>query len=116
MNIDHTERDATKVRAALIELYEEDLDLESADLAAIDIAAPMLARAAQLDALVKRDGQMIEGGNRKGMQVLNPAITQAQQNRQQAGNLLAKIRGEGDGPKRGHNSRDALAVRWGNRT
>ncbi|WP_406206862.1 hypothetical protein OH807_33680 [Kitasatospora sp. NBC_01560] len=115
MNIDPTEKDAAKIRAALVALYETELDLEPTDLTLIDIAAPMLARAAQLDAVVKREGQMIEGGNRKDMMVLHPGIAQAQLNRTQAAGHLAKIRGEGEGPKRGHNSRDAIGARWGNR-
>ncbi|MFI2609672.1 hypothetical protein [Kitasatospora sp. NPDC018619] len=115
MNVDPTLKDPQAVRAALVELYETELDLEPGDLAAIDIAAAMLARAASLDAIVRREGQMIEGGNRKGMMVLHPGVTQAQQNRAQAGALLAKIRGEGEGPKRGHNARDAVGARWGNR-
>ncbi|MFJ2775706.1 hypothetical protein [Kitasatospora sp. NPDC087315] len=115
MNVDPTEKDPAKIRAALIALYETELDLEPTDLALIDIAAPMLARAAQLDAVVKREGQMIPGGNRAGMFVLHPGIGQAQTSRTQAASHLAKIRGEGDGPKRGHNARDAVGVRWGNR-
>ncbi|MFC8717600.1 hypothetical protein [Kitasatospora sp. NPDC057198] len=113
--IDPTEKDAGKIRAALIALYETELDLEPTDLALIDAAAPMLSRAAQLDAVVKRDGQMIPGGNRAGMMVLHPGIAQAQTNRTQAAGHLAKIRGEGDGPKRGHNAREAVGARWGNR-
>ncbi|MFD8478234.1 hypothetical protein [Kitasatospora sp. NPDC059673] len=72
------------VRAALIELYETELDLEPGDMVAIDIAAAMLARAAQLDAAVKREGQMIPGGNRAGMMVLHPGFAQAQTNRASA--------------------------------
>ncbi|MFJ5233972.1 hypothetical protein ACIQBJ_29225 [Kitasatospora sp. NPDC088391] len=113
--IDPTEKDAGKIRAVLIALYETELDLEPTDLALIDIAAPMLARAAQLDAVVKREGQMIPGGNRAGMFVLHPGIAQAQTNRASAAGHLAKIRGEGEGPKRGHNARDAVGARWGNR-
>ncbi|WP_031067023.1 hypothetical protein [Streptomyces sp. NRRL WC-3742] len=115
MNVDPTEKNPTMIRTALIELYETELDLEPTDLALIDIAAPMLARAAQLDAVVKREGQMIPGGNRAGMFVLHPGIAQAQTNRASAASYLAKIRGEGEGAKRGHNARDAIAARWGNR-
>ncbi|MFB7377210.1 hypothetical protein ACFXAF_00970 [Kitasatospora sp. NPDC059463] len=115
MNVDPTEKDAAKIRTALVELYETELDLEPTDLALIDVAAPMLARAAQLDAVVRREGQMIPGGNRAGMMVLHPGIAQAQLSRTQAAGHLAKIRGEGDGPKRGHNARDAVGARWGNR-
>ncbi|MBO1414473.1 hypothetical protein [Streptomyces sp. FH025] len=115
MNVDPTEKDPSKIRAALVALYETELDLEPTDLALIDIAAPMLARAAQLDAVVKREGQMIPGGNRAGMMVLHPGIAQAQTNRASAAGHLAKIRGEGEGPKRGHNARDAVGARWGNR-
>ncbi|MEW2033138.1 hypothetical protein [Streptomyces sp. XH2] len=95
--------------------FEVELELEPADLAAIDIAAPMLARAASLDDLVRREGQMVPGGNRAGMFVLHPGITEARQLRQAAGALLAKIRGEGDGPERGHNSRSAAGARWAGR-
>ncbi|MCX4751454.1 hypothetical protein OG455_39150 [Kitasatospora sp. NBC_01287] len=115
MNVDPTEKDPAKIRTALVELYETELDLEPTDLALIDIAAPMLARAAQLDAVVKREGQMIPGGNRAGMFVLHPGIAQAQTNRASAAGTLGKIRGEGDGNRRGHNARDAIAARWGNR-
>ncbi|MFJ5924810.1 hypothetical protein ACIQF6_19630 [Kitasatospora sp. NPDC092948] len=115
MIVDPTLKDPQAVRAALISLYETELDLEPGDLVAIDIAAAMLARAAQLDAVVKREGQMIPGGNRAGMFVLHPGIAQAQTNRASAAGHLGKIRGEGEGPKRGHNARDAVGARWGNR-
>ncbi|MFD9687903.1 hypothetical protein ACFWXO_19340 [Kitasatospora sp. NPDC059088] len=115
MNVDPTEKNPAAIRAALIALYETELDLEPTDLALIDIATPMLARAAQLDAVVKREGQMIPGGNRAGMMVLHPGIAQAQTNRASAAGYLAKVRGEGEGPRRGHNARDAVGARWGNR-
>ncbi|MFG2692018.1 hypothetical protein [Kitasatospora sp. NPDC048407] len=115
VDLDPTLRAPQAVRAALIDLHETELGLETGDLVAIDIAAAMLARAAQLDAVVKREGRMIPGGNRAGMFVLHPGIAQAQTNRASAAGHLAKIGGEGDGPKRGHNARDAVGARWGNR-
>ncbi|MGX4735322.1 hypothetical protein [Kitasatospora griseola] len=115
MKVDPALKDPQAVRAALIELYETELDLEPGNLVAIDIAAAMPARAAQLDAVVKREAQMIPGGNRAGMMVLHPGIAQARTNRTSAAGHLAKIRGEGEGPKRGHNVRDAVGARWGNR-
>ncbi|MFF2625302.1 hypothetical protein ACFVUN_05955 [Kitasatospora griseola] len=115
MTVDPALKDPQAVRAALVELHEAELDLELGDLVAIDIAAAMLVRAAQLNAVVKREGQMIPGGIRAGMTVLHPGIAQARTNRSSAAGHLAKIRGEGEGPKRAHNVRDAVDARWGNR-
>ncbi|GGQ88982.1 hypothetical protein [Kitasatospora griseola] len=115
LKVDPALKDPQAVRAALIELCETELVLEPGDLAAIDIAEAILARAAQLSAVVKREGRVIPGGNRAGMMVLHPGVAQAQTNRSSAAGHLAKIRGEGEGPKRGHNVRDAVGARWGNR-
>ncbi|MFD8318931.1 hypothetical protein [Kitasatospora purpeofusca] len=115
MKIDLKIKDAARLRSALIKAYETELELEPADHQAITLAAQMMARAAHLDELVESEGQMVPGGNRAGMFVLHPGITEGRQLRQASGNLLAKIRGEGEGNERGHNARSAAGARWGAR-
>lgn len=67
------------------------LGLSPNDLLNIEQAAHHLAEAESLDNRVRRDGVMIEGGNRKGMQVMNPLIEEARKQRTSASALLNRI-------------------------
>jgi hypothetical protein len=75
--------------ARLMASYEAEYDLDETQRAAVRLAGEHLDEAERLDAVVRKHGHMIAGST--GQLVLNPAITEARQQRAAAWNVLKNL-------------------------
>ncbi|MFB7741376.1 hypothetical protein [Streptomyces sp. NPDC056132] len=92
--------DPNKMFDDLMAEYAGKVHLSPAEERSVRIAADFLARANSMDSLVKREGQMIEGGNRRDVMVLHPGIAEARTCRKEAATILSRIKVEGNAPKK----------------
>lgn len=75
--------------ARLLASYEAEYDLDETQRSALRLAGEHLEEAERLDAVVRKHGPMIAGST--GQLVLNPAITEARQQRSAAWNVLKNL-------------------------
>lgn len=83
---------AQRIEAELLDKYEADgIRLSGFEKRYVESAVQHLAQAERMDRLVREQGRMIEGGNRRGVFVLHPGIAEARQSRALADAMLKMV-------------------------